>query len=395
MHKFNSKIYRILIALAGIIFHSCVEEIDVNIEASEQALVVETLITNEFKNQVIKLSKSYGFEESGSSPEMNAEVYIAEGSRQINFTETSPGIYTSVSEFAAQPNTPYKLYIERSNGIKYESLASEIRGVTSIDSIYVENIVDEFGNEFVSIYVDSYDPTGNSVYYRYEYEETFKIVAPYWTPFDLNVPTLNPKLILKTTEQQVCYGTDKSIDIIQKETSNLAEDKVSKFTVLSLNKEDPKIRTRYSLLVKQYVQSIDAFSYYKTLKNFSGSDNILSQNQPGFFEGNIYSLDDPQKNKVLGFFEVASVSYARVFFNYIDLFPDSYSPNYFIDCQEGTPPASDARDAIMQGTYKFYRDNPNYPNPLDQNEGPWIIVAAPCGDCTKLGSNVKPDYWED
>lgn len=395
MHKNHSKIYQILIVLSGMLFHSCVEEIDVQIDSSAQALVVETSITNEYKNQTVRLSKSYGFEESGSSPETKATVYIEEGNRQIKFTETEPGVYTSVISFAAQANTPYKLFIQRSNGKKYESIAEEIKGVTSIDNLYVEKTLDYLGNESVSVFVDSYDATGNSVYYRYEYEETYKIVAPYWTPFDLNVPSLQPKTIPKTYEQRECYGTNESFKIIQKETSNLTEDKVSKFEVLLLSKQDPKIRTRYSILVKQYVQTMNAFSYYQTLDKFSGSGNILSQNQPGFVQGNIISTDNPESDKVLGFFEVVSVSSARVFFNYYDLFPDSIEPPYFVECQTGAPDIASTIEFILQGRSKYVADNPNYPNPLNEVEGPYLIVDAPCGDCTKLGSNVKPDYWVD
>lgn len=395
MHKFNSKIYQILIVLSSMLFQACVEEIDVNIDPSAQALVVETSITNEYKNQTVRLSKSYGFEESGSSPETKATVYIEEGNKQIKFTETQPGIYTSVILFAAQPNTPYKLHIQRSNGKKYESSPEEIKGVTSIDSLYVEKTSDYLGNESVSVFVDSYDATGNSVYYRYEYEETYKIVAPYWTSVDLNVPSLKPETIPKTYEQRECYGTNMSINIIQKETSNLTEDKVSKFEVLLLSKQDPKIRTRYSILVKQYVQTMNAYSYYQTLDKFSGSGNILSQNQPGFVQGNIISIDNPESDEVLGFFEVVSVSSARVFFNYFDLFPDSTEPPYFVECKTGAPDRDTAIDYIMQGKSKYFADNPNYPNPLNEVEGPYLIVDAPCGDCTKLGSNVKPDYWED
>jgi len=395
MQKINTKKYFVLMALFVIVIQSCVEEIDVNIDSSDQALVVETSITNEFKLQTVRLSKSFGFEESGSTPETKAIVYIEEGIKQIKFIETQPGIYTSVNSFAAQPNTVYKLFIQRSNGKKYESRPEEIKGVTNIDSLYVEKTIDYLGNESVSIFVDSYDASGNSVYYRYEYEETYKIVAPFWTPVDLNVPSLNPKTIQKTYEQRECYGTNESIKIIQKETSNLTEDKVTKFEILLLSKQDPKIRTRYSLLVKQYVQTIDAFGYYQTLDKFSGSGNILSQNQPGYIEGNILSTDNPDSDKVLGFFEVVSVSSARVFFNYYDLFLDSLEPPYFVECKTGAPDLASTIDYIMQGKSKYYADNPDYPNPLNEVEGPYLIVDAACGDCTKLGSNVKPDYWED
>jgi len=75
---------------------------------------------------------------------------------------------------------------------------------------------------------------------------------------------------------------------------------------------------RYSIFVKQYVQNFAAHTFYQTLKDISGSESILSQTQPGFFAGNIKSDDNPNE-KVIGFFDVSSVSNKRIFFNFSDL----------------------------------------------------------------------------
>ena len=87
------------------------------------------------------------------------------------------------------------------------------------------------------------------------------------------------------------------------------------------------IRNRYSILVKQYVQSLAAHTYYETLKEISDNGSILSQTQPGFFRGNISSVDNPRE-KVIGFFEVSSYSEKRIFFNFSDLFPKTPAPEY-------------------------------------------------------------------
>jgi hypothetical protein len=72
------------------------------------------------------------------------------------------------------------------------------------------------------------------------------------------------------------------------------------------------------------------------LKELSGSDGILSQNQPGFFFGNIKSVENPNE-KVIGYFEVSSVSSQRIFFNYEDVFPGSTTTKIPIQVRNPDP----------------------------------------------------------
>ena len=54
-----------------------------------------------------------------------------------------------------------------------------------IEDVYAERIINENNSEGMAIFVDSFDPTGNSRYYRYELEETYRVIAPDWLPDDL------------------------------------------------------------------------------------------------------------------------------------------------------------------------------------------------------------------
>jgi hypothetical protein len=144
------------------------------------------------------------------------------------------------------------------------------------------------------------------------------------------------------------------------------------------------------------VQSLEAFTYYNILDQLSGSGSLFSQIQPGFINGNIFSTED-RNEKVLGFFEVSSVTEQRIYFNYEDFFPNDDLPPYFIDCRTSTPVivtqggTTPLHDGIEAGILKYLSDN----NPPAPNEGPYFVVPTACGDCTELGTNVKPDFWED
>ncbi len=394
---------KIIFILLGLLLNRCVEPIDIEQSLNfENAIVIEATITNELKHQEIFLSNSYKFDDDKPLAETNANVQIVDSALNTYiFEEASPGKYISMNEFSAQSDIEYQLLITTKEGKTYNSKKEKLPSITKIDNLYPIREMDDFGNDGVSILIDSYDPSGNSMYYRYEYEETYKIIAPYWSPKDLLVsPTYELYFAPKSKEEQICYNTVLSNDMIQTETNNLSEDRVTKFNIRRISIENPIITTRYSILVKQYIQSLEAYTYYKTVKKLSGSGNVFSQNQPGFISGNIFSVDD-RNEKVIGFFELSSVSSKRLFFNYTDLFPNESAPPYFEDCTifatgVGSPPPPKGEEnnltyVISSGQAKYYSKNLD----PEEGEGPYDLVRRACGDCTVLGSNIKPDFWGD
>src|SRR5690606_5351791 len=105
-------------------------------------------------------------------------------------------------------------------------------------------------------------------------------------------------------EAETCYNTIASDQILVATTRDQSEDRVQNFPVRFIAATNDIIKHRYSINVKQYVQTFEAYTFYKTLSQMSGNNgNILSQNQPGFFSGNIFSDSDPEE-KIIGFFEV-------------------------------------------------------------------------------------------
>lgn len=402
-HQIYYRVIALLIVSALTL--SCTEEIDLGDELKfEDVIVIEGTLTNEVRFQRVLLSRTYEFDASGPIPERNAQVSVSvNGTDMISFTEQSPGVYVSEDEFAAKSDTDYRLIVKTNDGRSYESPNVQLTNETAIGEVFAKREINSLGTEILTINVDSYDPTGQSNYYRYEYEETYKIIAPNWVPQDfLLVEDENgnispyPDFTPRPVEEKECYNTVPSNSIIQTSTTDLSEDRVSAFPVRSISTDDPVISHRYSILVRQYVQSLEAFTYYDVLNQLSGSGNVLSQIQPGFVPSNMISLQS-RDEKVLGFFEVASVSEKRIFFNYEDLFPGEPLPPYFIECatstplpiRPGLPPATPLKDQIEAGIIKYFEDNDGAPS----NEGPYKVVATPCGDCTQLGSSEAPDFW--
>lgn len=386
-----------------LIVFSCVEEIDLKtVETFESALVVEATITNELKTQEVLLSRTYQLGVDGPVNESNATVkVIDENLVEYLFQETEPGKYHSVNEFAAQPILGYTISIITQEGKVYSSTSTLLTHSTQMDDLFFERGFNEEGEEGVSVFVNSFDPTSNSNFYRFKFEETYKIVAPSWVFEDLIIVNEDPiefGFEERPIEELICYNTEVSNAIIITNTNNLQEDRLDKFRVLFINRNNFIITHRYSILVTQYVQSREAYTFYETLKDFSESESILSETQPGFLVGNLFSQSNSQE-KVLGFFEVVSADTQRIYFNYEDLFPDEISPPYAVDCNDFFAPSDlptpggniPLVDALAEGIWKYYQPNDD---PVD-DEGPYDLVVRPCGDCTFYGESNPPVWWEE
>lgn len=170
-----------LILLIAILFNGCTEAYPLITNRYEEVLVVEANITNELKKQEIKLTKSAKFEDEVYLSENGAEVFITDDAgNKYNFTEDSEK-YVSDIEFQAIPNTQYQLHINTKNGRSFESSPETLTTITPMQSV-VAAIEEKDDVNGVGIRVRSFDPAHTSTYYRYEYEETYKVIAPKWRP---------------------------------------------------------------------------------------------------------------------------------------------------------------------------------------------------------------------
>ncbi len=419
----------------------CVEPFEFETRTAENVLVVEAIITNELKRQQVILSRASNLEEVISfvneyfvglpfesvekmlvNPERDADVTVTdERGNTYGFTEVKDGIYQSDNEFAAALEERYQLKITTASNENYESEKIGASGVSQIDSIYAERSINAFGDDGISIYVDGSDAQEITNHFRYTYEETFKIVAPNWTSREYEIireeqeftddgmilyPAVN--LVERTEEQQVCYKTNASNNINLINTTILEKPKVVRNLVRFIDRNDHILSHRYSILVRQYLQSVSSSLYYQNLDNFTKSESVFSEIQPGFLEGNIKAID--VETPVVGYFEVASVTEKRFFFSYEDFFQgEDLPPRYFFDvnCDRLTspqigdpeldgppppPPGACPQPLVPQIRLGLITHVSVNSDP-DTCEGPYWVTPSICGDCTVIGSNIVPDFW--
>lgn len=387
----------IILLLLSLVFTSCAENYALQSDTYEEALVVEATITNELKTQEIKLSKTARLEDTGIENETGATVIVKDNLGTVYPFIEKDGIYVSENPFQAAPNTIYTLEIKTRDGKVYESSNEKLTTENPIIDVTPAVVTDSKEGRGVQIRVTNYDPTNTSKYYRYEYEETYKIIAPVYRQEKLVVTgPESVELQPNDPNTRTCYSTKASNDIILTTTTDLQEDRVN-FPIRFISDQNYIISHRYSILVRQYVQSLESYTFRKTMKEISSSGSILSPKQPGFITGNIKCISHTDQ-KAIGFFEVSSFSSKRIFFNYVDLFPEEQLPPYYTDCTE------------EEYKYCFYFSIPNpcegklLIDRLNANKvrykfniesSFYYTVPVECGDCTSFSSNVIPSFWTE
>lgn len=441
--KHGNIIWLILFLLQG-----CIEEVDLGVGDGTlpSVLIVEATLTNELKHHQVVLSNldsindleidsifnpflvntNRNMDRDLINYETGAQVAIVDGSGQsFDFIELDPGRYQSSIEFAAEQNNSYTLRITTADNRNFESTPMAIQGESEIQNLYAERMVSDTGGEGVGIFLDNISVGGNSRNVRFNYEETYKIIAPMWSSREFSLTNYQPcapdngflalydlEIIPRQQEERVCFRTDVSNGIILGNSGIQQSGDLKKQMVRFIDSDNFIISHRYSILVEQYVVGLASFSFYEQLNSFSETGSLFSQIQPGFLQGNI-TESNGTTDSVIGFFDIASVSKKRLFFNYTDLYPNEPLPPFPFECEplsaeEGhisfchvppeprdiiNPCPRSVVEGIDQGAIVYYDNN---------SEGligdifclsDHAFVVTPCGDCTSMGSNVVPEFW--
>ena len=373
------------------VLSSCTEQYVYQDQDFEDALTVEATLTNELKFQEINISRTRPVNDTVKIIESGANVTVVDSDGNVFAFDEKDGKYVSADEFKAEPNKTYQLKITTSSGKSYISSAEALPTQNTID--LETAIANKDGVRGVQVNVKSFDPANTSKYYRYEYDETYKIISRYAIDERIKLVQQNGHYIYQKvpveTNIKVCYTTKHSTGIRQTNTVDLAEDRVN-YAVRFIKDTDYMLTNRYSILVSQFTQNQSAYDYYYKSKKIIDSGELLSPNQPGYVVGNIKSTTD-FREKVVGYFEVASVSKKRIFFSFKDFFPSEKPTEYFTTC--------DARfygfDEIQSNNYDILKTHEYIGDGPGMTPTGFYMVEKVCGDCTSFSSNVIPSFCEN
>ncbi len=367
---------QILIVVILLISNACVTQFMPDIDEYKNLLVVEGLITNEYKEHYVKLYRSNpvgSLEDPLTVPFANV-VVVDNFGNETSFTERTQGYYATDS-MSFEVGRLYTLKIVTSDDM-YASDAMELRDVPPIDRLYAElQLQPIIGTNYekigYQIYVDTHDPSNETRFYRWEAHETWEVKLP--RKFDW------PAIVNKH-----CWTSQVSDRIYIENTSSLAEDQVSRYALNFVGTETPRLDVKYSVLLKQYALNKEEYLYWKNLRDQNEQVGGLYDPIPMPLPGNMESELNPARD-VLGFFSVSGVSEKRIFINNDTL----EKPNYYLYCYADTVQPGEVFPPGMDETYFIlYKTDP----PEVQY---FLTRAKSCIDCAVFGTVVKPPYWED
>lgn len=357
------------------------------IQSNDRLLVVSGFI-NTGQNVVttINLARSQNLSDSTATanPEPHAQISIeAQNGNSYALHELGNGNYSSDS-LNLDYSTDYRLRIITSDGKNYLSDFVQAKQTPAIDSVSWEQKVNAFTNSNdVTIFVNTHDPQNNTLYYHWDFIETWEYKSTLSTPYGLEGNNIIIKD--KSTETDSCWHTANS-NIINVGTSvALKSDVISHQPITTILQNDERISVRYSILVQQYALSKDAYQFRLNLQNNTQLMGSIFDPQPSQLSGNIHCVTNPNE-PVIGYLSASSVEVKRIFIAKNDVADWKY-PGIPTECK------SKYADQNPGSYLNFnYSDTTYYPYYF--SSGALIVAKVFCLDCRWWGGTTKrPSFW--
>lgn len=317
--------------------------------------------------------------------EKNAEVSIESSSSEaFKLTETSPGIYKS-AELGLSLDNAYRLYVKLQNGKEYRSQFLPVKVTPTIDSITWELRPDQ-----LYIVANTHDPLNATHYYRWEFEEDWRINSPYISELKYQNDTIVERPFEEKYAMYNCWGASKPNNLILGSTDGFVTDNIN-FPVQSLPYGAEKISVRYSILVRQHALQKDEYEYLKLILKNASQVGSWFDPMPSQLFGNIVSMDD-ENEKVIGYVGAYTTETKRIYIDARDL---PVTPTQ-ISCNG---PDENVDFVFNTDSLQYYFGN-NLFTPtaiyIDPTTRDLRVSGTNtyCYDCRLRGTNIQPDFWE-
>lgn len=300
----------------------------------------------------------------------------SQGGQVIPLTEVDDGFYRK-DNITVDISSQYKLRITTKEGKKYSSDYIELR-----QSPIFDNVIWKPTPEGIYIYVNSHDPSNNTTYYRYTFDEIFEYRSNYVSDWK----KVGGRPVFRTTAEQVytCWDSTFSQSVLTVSTARLTEDVVKMFPIRFIEKGSKLLGRTYSINVQQRAISQREFEYWDLIRKTTESLGGLFDPIPSQVLGNVHN-DDDAFEKVLGYFSGGTVKKQRIYIGFYDLPDDlrTVEPKDFI-CELSFVPINNLSSV---GDREFVAQ-------VGQPPTGYTASSPNCVDCRTLGGeNVKPKYW--
>ncbi|OGX89591.1 hypothetical protein BEN47_06825 [Hymenobacter lapidarius] len=388
----HSSVFRALRWCLALALPACTDPYMPDVVKSPPSYLVVDGFLNSKGVTTIKLSRTFAVDSKAAPPTENrATAYIEEeGGPRYLLREAPAGTYTSAS-LVLNPAKRHRLHLNTFAGKQYASDYVPVKTTPPIDAVSWR-----LNNAGLDITVDARDATNATQYYRWETDETWEIIPPYFPSVEyVNGAIRN----IQVPFPRICWGNAKSTNVLLYKTTSLAQDVVSDFRVRQLIPPTPLLYSRYSILVQQFALTKEEYAYWELLRKNTESIGSLFDPQPSQLTGNVRCLSN-SADLALGFVGAHSRTEKRILISRTEL-PRSWPvSDGYEDCvppdtvflNRPLPPPPPAQTLEIN----FNRFTGRLPINAVFERGSLAGYTAKkreCIDCRVRGTSVKPSYW--
>lgn len=372
---------------------SCIEEFKVPNTVSEKyesELVIQgRILSGEKSTFYLSMTSAFG-SNGANAPIEDAtitiigqngyETEIAEYDRMYN--------HYTINTINLPQNTLYAVKVVYKEEV-YQSDFQELQTSPEIDEItYKEK------NDGISIHVSTHDKEDGRRAYMWTYEEDWEFHSDI-DMFKMGLILYNSNIYqgsIAYNPYYYCWGHNDSNNIHIYSTEKLKENRVQEYKLFDIPIDDIRISYIYSILVKQWSLSDEAYNYFRIQKLYTEESSGLFTPMPTEIQGNMKCISNPEI-KVRGYVLAATVTSKRIFIYEKDLTITSEYEN----CHISLPVTNSYNDTWRKWWLEYV------------DAGIAIVTLPPtgvlneestlyhkeCFDCRLVKGSTKkrPDFW--
>ena len=386
------QVIRLILIYVGLsLLGGCIYPYNPDIEGSSNALVINGKVTDKEGYQYIEISRSVApYDKDDERPVSGYTVEIQdEKGNSFPGAEMEPGLYGCwMDQEYLVHGRRYRLIVTNDGGKLYVSDFDMLLPCPVIDSISyeiqeMETKDPEVTYQGLQFFVNT-DCSGEyAKNFRWELEETWEYHSTYeiFAYYDGMIQ----ELMDYSYDYYYCWQSRRISSIYTYSTQNLTSGHIRNYPLHYVSNQTDRLSMKYSILVKQFSLSREAFQFWNTLDQQSKQSGDLYETQPAQIQGNIHPQDEGGE-PVLGLFYATSVKEKRIFVSPVIA---TWGP----DCKLYGFTMAELLEFLS-----FYPKN-QYPVYL-YSEGVGLMTIydyanQECFDCRKGGGTVvRPDFWE-
>lgn len=348
---------------------------------NSNVLVVEGHINVGNDSTIIRLSRTQPISDKNKTKAETGAVVTVESDANDKYVlpEKSPGKYAAPALNLAVTKK-YRLSIRTAKAETYVSDYVEAKITPPIDSLNYKVV-----QNGVQLYVNTHDDSKNSIYYRWEYTETWEFYSAYYSFLVWKGDEMLPR-DMDDNNITRCWGTNSIHPITLGSSAKLDKDLIYQ-PLTFLNSDSEKISFKYSILARQYVLTKDAYEFWENLKKNTESLGSIFDPQPSQVSGNIHNIANAAE-PVIGYVSAGTYQEKRMFISKAKLPP--WEATFPFNCLS----PDTVLTADFKSTFELGRNIPLIKVVNSEGKSGVLSGRTQCVDCTIRGTNKMPAFWQ-